>query len=56
MHTHTLHLRVGRLDTLMLWIIAVLAVSALLVILIAEQFYIDTEFNQFQSDEEEDYE
>ena len=56
MHTHTLHLRVGRLDTLMIWIPIVIGFVALLVLLIGQQFRIDEEFNQFQSDEEEDYE
>lgn len=40
----------------MIWFLIVLGFTALLVLLIGKQFRIDEEFNQFQSDEEEDYE
>lgn len=40
----------------MIWIPIVIGFVALLMLLIGKQFLIDEEFNQFQSDEEEDYE
>lgn len=55
MHTHTLHLRVGRMETLMIWISLVIGFTALLILLIDTQYRIDVDFNQFQEDEEEDF-